>query len=260
MDGVLGTYTCRGQKIYQDAASGKIGNVDVQLVQTPIGSEATFLSAPTAPTKPDSCTKNPLCFDKFYTCESCCTTGKNSEGHSCWNGQFDPAACCKEASSAATGSVSLFAATIPTRPADSRGNPVPTDSRGYPAAKGSFDSRGRLLPTVSKPAERSTTSAADGFSAVTMALSVVGAVALVAIGVAVRMYSKRRKHDAQITAMAGGPAPAVVPVSKHELATGESSTRRVSSDTTHSVDNTSGGENIMYGGANTRSVPAWSSP
>lgn len=53
--------------------------------------EATFLEA----MPPDSCAKDPSCFDDQYPCTSCCATGQSPKKDMCWDKKFTEARCCK---------------------------------------------------------------------------------------------------------------------------------------------------------------------
>jgi len=249
MDGQLGTYKCRVAKDYQNfeqpGNSVTIGTVPVTTVQTegaPGKAVSLFQSAPSAPVAKSSCAKDPQCFDKEYSCESCCSSGVNADGLPCWKTSFNPAACCVDPSGAINnGAVQLFASDHPAGPLDSRGHAIATDNRGYPAKKDAYDSRGRPLPgfddsrSGSLPVAQSpsSTSLPGISSTLTIILSVCGCVAAVCIGVAVRLYKQRGK---QAVPDAASKQHKVVPVAQAgSQYMGETSTRRHSADSTHSA-------------------------
>lgn len=43
----------------------------------------------------NECSKDATCFNYTYPCDSCCTTGKNDKGQSCFSGDYTQERCCK---------------------------------------------------------------------------------------------------------------------------------------------------------------------
>jgi hypothetical protein len=100
-------------------------------------------------TSQTSCAKDPGCFDFMYPCNDCCRRHMNNAGKPCWTDVFTPEKCCRDPStqplpSVLSGTVALLAEAN-AGPADSRGNTMAVDSRGYPVSVyvSGLDSRGR---------------------------------------------------------------------------------------------------------------------
>jgi hypothetical protein len=55
-----------------------------------------FAETPPAP-RPDSCMRDPTCFDRQYDCQSCCASGFGLGGHACWNEEYTATRCCSTA-------------------------------------------------------------------------------------------------------------------------------------------------------------------
>ena len=43
-----------------------------------------------------SCAKDENCFNTIFTCDSCCKTGKTSDGTNCWDGYYTKETCCNK--------------------------------------------------------------------------------------------------------------------------------------------------------------------
>lgn len=96
--------------------------VPAPVTAAPVTPAPVFIYVP----PPDTCARDPTCFDEKYNCNSCCATGLSSSGFTCWGGGYSSTRCCKNAAPAAppTGTFAPTAFPIVPPPVVFR-NPEP---------------------------------------------------------------------------------------------------------------------------------------